>query len=105
MPLSTKAASQTQASPGAGAGYNSPVSQPQPVGYTPANPAGGYQAYRPVNAPAGRTYVDQSKSDYHITLPGGATAGGQLEQQLQDALEKFEREKRARTRSSMAYDG
>lgn len=104
VPLSTKAASQNQAPPGAGAGYNSPVSQPQPVGYTPANPAGGYQAYRPVNAPAGRTYVDQSKSDYHITLLGGATAGGQLEQQLQDALEKIERDKRARARSSMAYD-
>jgi len=104
VPLSTKAVSQNQAPPGAGAGYKSPVSQTQPVGYTPANPAGGYQAYRPVNAPAGRTYIDQSKSDYHITLPGGAAAGGQLEQQLQDALEKFERDKRARSRSSMNYD-
>lgn len=104
VPLSTKAASQNQAPPGAGAGYKSPVSQSQPAGYTPANQAGGYQAYRPVNAPAGRTYIDQSKSDYHITLPGGAAAGGQLDQQLQDALEKFEREKRARARSSMAYD-
>jgi len=105
VPLSTKAASQNQAPSVSGAGYNSPVSQPQPVGYTPANQAGGYQAYRPVNAPTGRTYVDQSKSDYHITLPGGATTGGQLEQQLQDALEKFDRDKRARNRSSMAYDG
>lgn len=104
VPLSTKAASQNQAPPGAGAGHKSPVSQPQPVGYTPANQAGGYQAYRPVNAPTGRTYIDQSKSDYHITLPGGAAPGGQLEQQLQDALEKFERDKRARARSSMAYD-
>lgn len=94
MPLTTKAASQNPAS----------VSQPQSMGYNPANQAGGYQSYRPVNAPAGRTYIDQSKSEYHITLPGGAAPGTQLDRQLQDALEKYERDKRARSRSSMAHD-
>jgi len=104
VPLSTKAATQNQAPLEAGTSYKSHVSQSQPVGYAPANQAGGYQAYRPVSAPAGRTYIDQSKSDYHITLPGGTAPGGQLEQQLQDALEKYERDKRARARSSMAHD-
>lgn len=41
-------------------------------GYIPATSsyAGGYQAYQPVTAPAGRSYVDQSKNEYHINLTG-----------------------------------
>ncbi|EEV6097610.1 phage tail tape measure protein [Escherichia coli] len=65
----------------------------------------GYQAYQPVTAPAGSSYVDQSKNEYHINLTGGTAPGTQLDRQLQDALEKYERDKRARARASMMHDG
>lgn len=72
--------------------------------YIPATSSyGGYQAYEPVTAPAGRTYIDQSSPTYQINMPGGAP-GGQLGNQLQDALEKYERDKRARARASMMHD-
>lgn len=74
-------------------------------GYIPAtSQSQGYQAYTPVTAPAGRSYVDQSKNEYHIALQGGVAPGNQLDRQLQDALEKHERDKRARTRASMMHD-
>lgn len=73
--------------------------------YIPATGTyGGYQAYQPVTAPAGRSYIDQSKNEYHIEVKGGGS-GTQLDRQLQDALEKYEREKRARQRASMNHDG
>lgn len=73
--------------------------------YIPATSAyGGYQTYQPITAPTGRSYVDQSKSEYHIDVQGGGS-GTPLDRQLQDALEKFEREKRARQRASMNHDG
>ncbi|MEL0552379.1 phage tail tape measure protein [Raoultella lignicola] len=73
--------------------------------YIPATSTySGYQVYQPVTAPAGRSYIDQSKSEYHISVDGGGN-GTQLDRQLQDALEKFEREKRARQRASMNHDG
>ncbi|WP_249440449.1 phage tail protein, partial [Escherichia coli] len=60
--------------------------------YIPATSSyAGYQAYQPVTAPAGRSYVDQSKNEYHISLTGGTAPGTQLDRQLQDALEKYER--------------
>ncbi len=72
--------------------------------YIPATSSyGGYQAYQPVTAPAGRTFIDQSSPTYQINMPGGAP-GGQLGNQLQDALEKYERDKRARARASMMHD-
>ncbi|HIB5898846.1 TPA: phage tail tape measure protein [Klebsiella pneumoniae] len=72
--------------------------------YIPATSSyGGYQAYQPVTAPAGRTFIDQSSPTYQINMPGG-TPGGQLGNQLQDALEKYERDKRARARASMMHD-
>ena len=75
-------------------------------GYIPAASSyAGYQAYQPVTAPAGRSYVDQSKNEYHINLTGGTAPGTQLDRQLQDALEKYERDKRARARASMMHDG
>ncbi|HCS5515907.1 TPA: phage tail tape measure protein, partial [Escherichia coli] len=75
-------------------------------GYIPATSSyAGYQAYQPVTAPAGRSYVDQSKNEYHISLTGGTAPGAQLDRQLQDALEKYERDKRARARASMMHDG
>ncbi|WP_097508780.1 P2 family phage major capsid protein [Escherichia coli] len=75
-------------------------------GYIPATSSyADYQAYQPVTAPAGRSYVDQSKNEYHISLTGGTAPGTQLDRQLQDALEKYERDKRARARASMMHDG
>jgi hypothetical protein len=75
------------------------------AGYQPVMVSRGeYQGYRPVTAPAGRSYVDQSKNDYHINVQGGAGSGTNLDRQLQDALEKYERDKRARNRSSMMHD-
>ncbi|HAY0301669.1 TPA: phage tail tape measure protein [Escherichia coli] len=75
-------------------------------GYIPAiSSYTGYQAYQPVTAPAGRSYVDQSKNEYHISLTGGTAPGTQFDRQLQDALEKYERDKRARARASMMHDG
>ncbi|ABP62137.1 phage tail tape measure protein [Enterobacter sp. 638] len=74
-------------------------------GYIPATAAyGGYQSYQPVTAPAGRSYIDQSKSEYNITLQGGVAAGSDLDRQLRDAVDKLDREKRARQRSSMRHD-
>ncbi|MCY9797069.1 phage tail tape measure protein [Citrobacter braakii] len=73
--------------------------------YIPATASyGGYQAYQPVTAPAGRSYIDQSKSEYNITLQGGVAQGGDLDRQLRDAVDKLDREKRARQRSNMRLD-
>lgn len=66
---------------------------------------GGYQMSQPVTAPAGRSYVDQSKREYNITLSGGVAPGTDLDRQLREAVEKLDREERARQRSSMRHDG
>ncbi|WP_391487649.1 phage tail tape measure protein [Leclercia tamurae] len=74
--------------------------------YIPATSAyGGYQAYQPVTAPAGRSYIDQSKREYNINLSGSAGAGTDLDRQLRDAVDRIDREERARQRSSMRHDG
>lgn len=65
---------------------------------------GGYQGYQPVTAPAGRSYIDQSKSEYNITLQGGVAPGNNLTQQFREEVERMEREKRARNRASMMHD-
>lgn len=73
--------------------------------YIPATSAnGGYQAYKPVTAPTGKTYVDQSKPEYNINLNGGIAPGSDLDRQLREAVDKFDRENRARQRSSMRHD-
>lgn len=73
--------------------------------YIPATSTyGGYQTYQPVTAPAGRSYIDQSKSEYNINLPGGVAPGHQLDRQLRDTLEQIERDKRARQRANMTHD-
>lgn len=90
---------QTAAKAGAAAGV-------QNGSYIPATSAyGGYQAYQPVTAPAGRSYIDQSKREYNINLPGGVAPGTDLDRQLREAVEKLDREERARQRSSMRHDG
>jgi len=72
--------------------------------YIPATSAyGGYQ-YQPVTAPTGKTYVDQSKPEYNINLNGGIAPGSDLDRQLREAVDKLDRENRARQRSSMRHD-
>ena len=71
-------------------------------GYSPA--ISSYNSYQPVTAPAGKTYIDQSRPTYQISVPGNGGPGGRLGNDLQDALEKYEREKRAKARSSMMHD-
>ncbi|HDC4459055.1 TPA: phage tail tape measure protein [Enterobacter asburiae] len=73
--------------------------------YIPATSTyGGYQAYQPVTAPTGKTYVDQSKPEYNINLNGGIAPGSDLDRQLREAVDKLDRENRARQRSSMRHD-
>lgn len=71
-------------------------------GYSPA--ISSYNSYQPVTAPAGKTYIDQSRPTYQINVPGNGMPGGRLGNDLQDALEKHEREKRAKARASMMHD-
>lgn len=71
-------------------------------GYSPA--ISSYNRYQPVTAPAGKTYIDQSRPTYQINVPGNGMPGGRLGDDLQDALEKYEREKRAKARASMMHD-
>lgn len=71
-------------------------------GYNPA--ISSYNSYQPVMAPAGKTYIDQSRPTYQINVPGNGMPGGRLGNDLQDALEKYEREKRAKARASMMHD-
>ncbi|MFH5029368.1 phage tail tape measure protein [Citrobacter freundii complex sp. 2024EL-00237] len=71
-------------------------------GYSPA--ISSYNSYQPVTASAGKTYIDQSRPTYQINVPGNGMPGGRLSNDLQDALEKYEREKRAKARASMMHD-
>lgn len=71
-------------------------------GYSPA--ISSYNSYQPVTAPAGKTYIDQSRPTYQINVPGNGMPGGRLGNDLQNALEKYEREKRAKARASMMHD-
>ncbi|WP_227136356.1 phage tail tape measure protein [Kosakonia radicincitans] len=74
--------------------------------YIPATSTyGGYQGYQPAVAPGGKSYVDNRQSHYNITMQNGGAPGGELGRQLQDAVEKADRDKRARERSSMRHDG
>ena len=66
---------------------------------------GGYQMYQPETAPPGRSKVDQSKREYNITLSGGVAPGTDLDRRLREAVDKLDREERARQRSSMRHDG
>lgn len=75
------------------------------VGYaTSGGQAGGYGNYQPVTAASGKTYTDQSRNEYHIAIGAGVQNGGEIDRQLRDGLEKYEREKRAKQRASMMHD-
>ncbi|QXA49520.1 phage tail tape measure protein [Enterobacter cancerogenus] len=66
---------------------------------------GDSQWYHPVPVPAGKTYVDQSKPEYNITLNGGIAPGTDLDRQLREAVDRLDKQNRARQRSSMRHDG
>ncbi|MBO1466999.1 phage tail tape measure protein [Enterobacter ludwigii] len=66
---------------------------------------GDSQWYHSVPVPAGKTYVDQSKPEYNITLHGGIAPGTDLDRQLREAVERLDQQNRARQRSSMRHDG
>lgn len=61
-----------------------------------------YQAARPA---AGGSYVDQSKSEYNITLQGDMSPGGDGERQLKDLLAQHEQEKRTNSLSQFSAAG
>ncbi|MGM8708142.1 phage tail tape measure protein [Enterobacter hormaechei subsp. steigerwaltii] len=90
---------QTAAKASAAAGVQNGSYIPQTSVY------GRYQMYQPVTAPAGRSYVDQSKREYNINLSGGVAPGTDLDRRLREAVDKLDREERARQRSSMRHDG
>ncbi|ELY6291227.1 phage tail tape measure protein [Cronobacter sakazakii] len=67
--------------------------------------APAYQAYQPVSAAGGRSYIDQSRNHYNISVASGAGAGGaDYARQMREELERIERDKRARSRASMGHD-
>ncbi|MGJ7471713.1 phage tail tape measure protein [Kosakonia cowanii] len=61
-----------------------------------------YQAARPAT---GGSYVDQSKSEYNITLQGDMSPGGDGTRQLRDLLAQHEQEKRTNSFSQFSAAG
>ena len=59
--------------------------------------------YQPTAAAGGRSYVDQSKSEYNITLQGSVASGTDLTRQIQEAIENSEREKARKQQASFTY--
>ena len=72
--------------------------------WDPASPVySGFLGYQPMAAAGGRSYVDQSKSEYNITLQGHAASGTDLTRQIQEAIENSEREKARQQQTSFMY--
>ncbi|KLP54478.1 tail protein [Enterobacter genomosp. O] len=63
----------------------------------------GFMGYQPTAAAGGRSYVDQSKSEYNITLQGSTTSGMDLTRQIREAIESSEQDKARRQQSSFFY--
>ncbi|HCM9553600.1 TPA: phage tail tape measure protein [Enterobacter kobei] len=64
---------------------------------------GGSLGYQPTVAAAGRSYVDQSKSEYNITLQGGTASGTDLTRQIRETIDNIEQDKARRQQSSFMY--
>ncbi|MGF3809604.1 phage tail tape measure protein [Enterobacter mori] len=72
--------------------------------WDPTSPVyGGFMGYQPTAAAGGRSYVDQSKSEYNITLQGSVASGTDLTRQIQEAIENSEREKARQQQASFTY--
>ena len=65
--------------------------------------SGGGQGYQPTLVPGGRSYVDQSKSEYHITLQGGTASATDLTRQIRETIDSIEQDKARRQQSSLMY--
>ncbi|KZQ27237.1 phage tail tape measure protein [Enterobacter genomosp. O] len=63
----------------------------------------GFMGYQPTAAAGGRSYVDQSKSEYNITLQGSTASGTDLTRQIREEIEHSEREKARQRQSSFFY--
>lgn len=61
------------------------------------------QGYQPTLVPGGRSYVDQSKSEYHITLQGGTASATDLTRQIRETIDSIEQDKARRQQSSLMY--
>ncbi|WP_348957794.1 phage tail tape measure protein [Enterobacter cloacae complex sp. Mu1197] len=61
------------------------------------------QGYQPTLVPGGRSYVDQSKSEYHITLQGSAASATDLTRQIREEIENSERDKARQRQASFTY--
>ena len=84
---------ENQSQPGAGGAAFGMVQPPR---------LDNYQAARPA---AGGSYVDQSKSEYNITLQGDMSPGGDGTRQLRDLLAQHEQEKRTNSLSQFSAAG
>lgn len=80
------------------------ASSPSGSAYIPgAGISGGSLGYQPTIATGGRSYVDQSKSEYHITLQGGTASGTDLTRQIRETIDNIEQDKARRQQSSFMY--
>ncbi|MEB6577456.1 phage tail tape measure protein [Enterobacter quasiroggenkampii] len=68
-----------------------------------AGSSGVGQGYQPTLVPGGRSYVDQSKSEYHITLQGGTASATDLTRQIRETIDSIEQDKARRQQSSLMY--
>lgn len=90
---SADASPDNQSQPGAGGAAFGMVQPPR---------LDNYQAARPAT---GGSYVDQSKSEYNITLQGDMSSGGDGTRQLRDLLAQHEQEKRTNSLSQFSAAG
>ena len=80
------------------------ASSPAGSAYIPgAGISGGRLGYQPTIATGGRSYVDQSKSEYNITLQGGTASGTDLTRQIRETIDNIEQDKARRQQSSFMY--
>lgn len=84
---------ENQSQPGAGGAAFGMVQPPRLENYQAARPA------------TGGSYVDQSKSEYNITLQGDMSPGGDGTRQLRDLLAQHEQEKRTNSLSQFSAAG
>lgn len=70
----------------------------------PTSTLSGYPLYQPLSAPAGRSFVDNSKREYSITLQGDVLPNSDLDRRLREAVDNLARQERSYQRSSFSHD-
>lgn len=63
-----------------------------------------FNNYRRATAPGGRAFTDNSKNTIEVNVPAGSSKQD-TDRLVRDAMDKMERDRRARQRSNMALDG